>query len=58
MTWAGKGSDVIAEGNVRLQLSSKVVVYAEKAVLSDDFKNLKVIGRTKTEIYDKDNIKI
>lgn len=38
MTWAGKGSDVIAEGNVRLQLSSKVVVYAEKAVLSDDLR--------------------
>ncbi|MGN0014033.1 MAG: LPS export ABC transporter periplasmic protein LptC [Candidatus Gastranaerophilaceae bacterium] len=58
MKWAGKGSDVVAEENVRLQLSSKVVVYAQKAVLTDDFTNLKVIGRTKTEIYDKDNIQL
>ena len=58
MTWSGKGTAVVAEGNVRLQLTDKIVVYAEKAILTDDFTNLKVIGRTKTEIYDKENIKI
>lgn len=58
MKWAGRDSDVIAEENVRLQLTSKVVVYAKKAILTDDFTNLKVIGRTKTEIYDKDNIQL
>jgi len=52
MVWSGKDSDITAEGNVRLELPSKVVVYAEKGVLSSDFKDLKVFGRTKTEIYD------
>lgn len=58
MSWAGNNSDIVAQGNVRLELPSKVVVYADKATLSSDFKTLKVIGRTKTEIYDKGNIGI
>ncbi len=58
MTWSGKDSGVEANGNVRLELPSKVVVYAEKAELSPDFRDLKVIGRTKTEIYDKGNIEL
>ena len=52
MHWSGKNSDIVAEGNVRLELPSKIVVYAEKGTLSSDFKNLRVFGRTKTEIYD------
>ena len=52
MTWSGKNSDITAEGNLRLELPSKVVVHAEKGVLSSDFKDLKVFGRTKTEIYE------
>lgn len=58
MSWAGKGTDVVAEDNVRLELNKQVVVYAEKAILSGDFTDLQVIGRTKTEIYDKGNIKL
>ncbi|MBQ2644802.1 LPS export ABC transporter periplasmic protein LptC [bacterium] len=58
MTWSGNNSDVEAIGNVRLELPSKVIVYSDKASLSSDFKRLKVIGRTKTEIYDKGNIEI
>lgn len=58
MSWAGSNSDIIAKGNVRLELPSKIVVYADKATLSSNFKNLQVIGRTKTEIYDKGNLEI
>jgi len=58
MIWSGKDSDITAEGNVRLELPSKVVVYAEKGTLSSDFRNLKVFGRTKTEIYDSGAAKI
>lgn len=52
MKWQGKDSDITAEGSVRLELPTKVVVVAEKARLSSDFKRLEVLGRTKTEIYD------
>lgn len=58
MTWSGKNTDIDAVGNVRLELPSKVVVYSDKAVLNSEFNNLKVFGRTKTEIYDKGNVKI
>ena len=58
MEWHGKDSGVTADGSVRLELPSKVVVVAEKATLSPDFKTLKVFGRTKTEIYDSGNMGI
>lgn len=58
MEWQGKDSDITAEGSVRLELPSKVVVVAEKAALSSDFKHLTVLGRTKTEIYDNGNMGI
>ena len=58
ISWAGNNSDIVAKGNIRLELPSKVIVYADKATLSSDFKNLKVIGRTKTEIYDKGKLEI
>ncbi len=52
MQWKGKNSEITAEGSVRLELPTKVVVVAERASLSPDFKKLEVLGRTKTEIYD------
>ncbi len=58
MSWAGKGTDVLANGNVRMELPNKVIVYGEKAVLNSEFNDLQVLGRTKTEIYDKGNMKI
>jgi LPS export ABC transporter protein LptC len=56
ISWQGKDTDVIAEGQIRLELPSKVVVKADKAVLKSNFEELKVIGRTRTEIYDKSNM--
>ncbi len=56
--WSGRGTDVIAEGKVRLELPSGIVVKGSKAILNGDFSNLKIKGRTKTEIYDKGKIKI
>lgn len=58
MSWAGKGTDVLVNGNVRMELPNKVIVYGEKAVLNSEFNDLQVLGRTKTEIYDKGNMKI
>lgn len=58
MSWAGKGTDVVANGNVRMELPNKVIVYGEKAILNSEFNDLQVLGRTKTEIYDKGNVKI
>lgn len=58
MSWAGKGTDIYANGNVRMELPENAVVYGEKAVLNSEYNNLEVLGRTKTEIYDKGNVKI
>ena len=53
VSWKGKDTDIEAKGNIRLELPSKVIVYAKYATLDSTFKKLKVFGRTRTEIYDK-----
>lgn len=54
IVWEGKDSDIVAKHNVRMELPSKVVVYSDRATLSSDFTKLKVLGKSKTEIYDED----
>lgn len=53
ITWQGKNSDIVAEGKIRLEKPSQIVVYGTKAVLSSDFKNLRIVGKTRTELYGK-----
>ena len=53
MRWKGNDSDVLASGNVIIELPTRVVVYAEQAILKSGFYDLQVIGKTKTEIYDE-----
>lgn len=49
--WAGKNSDIIAEGNIRLEKPNQIIVYGSKAALSSDLKKFKIYGKTRTEIY-------
>lgn len=51
--WAGKNSDIIAEGNIRLEKPNQVIIYGDKSTLSNDLKRFKIYGKTRTEIYGK-----
>ena len=57
ITWQGKEDDITASGNVVLEQYGKARVHGENAVLSADWKNLKVSGNVKTELFDKKEIK-
>lgn len=51
--WTGKNSDIIAEGQIRLEKPNQVIIYGSKATLSNDLKKFKIYGKTRTEIYEK-----
>ena len=57
ITWQGKEVDITASGNVILEQHNKVRVRGDNAVLSSDWKNLKILGNVKTELFDKKGIK-
>lgn len=58
LTWKGKDEDIVASGNVIMEQNDKVKLQAESAVLSADWKKLKLKGKVKTELYSNKGIKL
>ncbi len=51
LTYSGKEEDIIAEGRVRIEKPDEAVVIGNKAVLSSDYKDFHIEGRTETHFY-------
>ena len=51
LIYNGKNEDIFAEGNVRIEKPNEAVVVGKKAVLSGDYKNFNIEGRTETHFY-------
>ncbi len=49
--YAGKESDIIAEGNIRIEKPYEGIVVGTKAILKGDFSDFHIEGRTKTQFY-------
>ena len=51
LIYSGKDSDIIAEGQIRIEKPKEAIVYGNKAVLSSDYKDFHIEGRTETHFY-------
>lgn len=51
--WTGKDKHIQATGNFKLEKPNQVIITGQKAVLTDDLSDFKLIGKTKTKIYGK-----
>ena len=51
LTYSGKETDIIAEGKVRIEKPGEAVVMGNKAILSSDYKDFHIEGRTETHFY-------
>lgn len=49
--YKGKGQDIIAKGNVEIEKPDEAVIMGSKAVLSGNYKDFKIEGKTKTRFY-------
>ena len=47
----GKDTDIIAEGNVRIEKPNEAVLLGNKAVLDGNYKDFHIEGRTQTRFY-------
>lgn len=52
LVWSGPGKEIVAKGNVRIVRSKSLLSVAQKAVISPDYSNFKIIGKTVTKLYD------
>ena len=54
--WKGKDEDITAQGNVVIRKYAELRTFSDKAVLSNKQTQIKIIGRSKTELYSKGKI--
>ena len=53
--WQGNDKDITAQGNVIIRKSGELRTFSNEAILSEKMTNIKIIGRSKTELYKKGN---
>lgn len=51
INYAGKDTDIVAQGNVRIEKPNEAIIYGGKAVLKGDFSDFHIEGRTQTKFY-------
>ena len=54
-TWQGNDKDIVAQGNVVIQRNGEIKTYSNEAYLGNSMKNVRIKGRSKTELYSKGN---
>lgn len=52
LTWSGSDKDVIAQGNIKINRNNELIATAERAVITPDYADFKIIGHTVTKLYD------
>ncbi|MFA7658921.1 MAG: LPS export ABC transporter periplasmic protein LptC [Candidatus Gastranaerophilaceae bacterium] len=51
LTWSGSDKDVIADGHIKINRNNELIATADKAVISPDYADFKIIGKTVTKLY-------
>jgi LPS export ABC transporter protein LptC len=52
LTWTGSNKPIIAQGNIKIVRNKSLVSTAQTAVISPDYDDFKIIGKTVTKLYD------
>ena len=53
VVWSGSDKDTIAQGNVKIKKKDELVATADKCIIRAGYDSFKIIGKTKTQIFDK-----
>jgi LPS export ABC transporter protein LptC len=52
LVWSGSDKAIVATGHIKIQRNKQILSTANKAVISSDYATFKIIGHTKTRLYD------
>ena len=55
-TWQGNDKDIVAQGDVVIKRNNEIKTYSNEAYLGNNMKNIRIKGRSKTELYKKGNL--
>lgn len=54
-TWQGNDKDIVAQGDVVIRKNNEIKTYSNEAYLGNSMKNIRIKGRSRTELYSKGN---
>lgn len=57
LVWSGSNNDIVGEGNVRINRNKELISKGNKVVINSDYSHFKLIGKTRSELYDKEHKK-
>lgn len=52
LVWSGSDKDIVATGNIKINRNNELIATAEKALITPDYADFKIIGKTVTKLYD------
>lgn len=52
LVWSGSDKDTVAEGNIIIKRSNKMIATANKCVIGANYDKFKIIGKSQTKIFD------
>jgi len=53
LVWQGSDKDIVGEGNVRINRNNELISIGNKVIINPDYTHFKLVGKTKSEIYNK-----
>lgn len=51
LVWSGSDKDIIAQGNIKINRNNELIATADETIISSDYTNFKIIGKTVTKMY-------
>lgn len=57
LVWSGSDKDIIATGNIKIIRNKQLLSIADKAIITPDYSDFKIIGKTVTKLYDLKEMK-
>ena len=55
LVWSGSDKETVAEGNVIIEKGKDMVSSAEKCIISANYDKFKIVGKTQTKVFSKNN---
>ncbi len=55
LIWSGSDKETVAEGHVKIKKSKEMTSIADKCVIGANYDKFKIIGATKTQVWNKGN---
>ena len=52
LVWSGSDKEIIATGHIKINRNNELIATAEKAIISPDYADFKIVGKTVTKLYD------